>query len=189
MSFCVVGALGSERVGKSSLLQRFAQRSFQEEASLEDGFFVQCTIDNELTNIRLVDIYLPWEFEYDHLRDQKIREAQGFVLVYSVTSRQSFEQVPMFYRRVLRIKRYPDTPVLIVANKCDRKSEREVTPEQGRELASNLNCRFYETSAKYDVNVDASMFDILQHTKRYRPERRSSTRTNKDKRNSDCVVL
>ena len=48
------------------------------------------------------------------------------MLVYSITSRTSFEEISTFYQQILRVKDMDQFPVIIVANKCDLEYERQV---------------------------------------------------------------
>ena len=61
------------------------------------------------------------------LREQYIRTGEGFLLVYSITSRHSIEEISSFHQRVLQIKEQDSVPIIVVANKCDLESERVVS--------------------------------------------------------------
>ena len=104
--------------------------------------------------------------EYIALRDQWIRDGEGFVLVYSISSRSSFTRIQKFYNQIQRVKEaaaagsptFPGSPlsqtmgnqslgpapVMLVGNKCDRVTEREVSTQEGSALAKQLNCEFVE---------------------------------------------
>ena len=56
-----------------------------------------------------------------------MRTGEGFLLVYSITSRQSFEEILTFQQQILRVKDKDYFPIIIVGNKCDLDSEREVS--------------------------------------------------------------
>ena len=60
------------------------------------------------------------------LWEQYIRTGEGFLLVYSITSRQSFEEISTFYQRVLNLKVMNSFPIMVVASKCDLEHERVV---------------------------------------------------------------
>jgi len=55
-----------------------------------------------------------------------MRTGEGFLLVYSITSRSSFEEVATFHQQILRVKDKDSFPVIVVANKCDLEYERQV---------------------------------------------------------------
>lgn len=62
-------------------------------------------------------------------------DINGYVLVYSVTSRLSFEVVKKIYQKLLDQTGVRQLPVVLVGNKNDLRNERVVSPEEGRELA------------------------------------------------------
>ena len=55
-----------------------------------------------------------------------MRTGEGFLLVYSITSRSSFEEISTFHQQILRVKDKDSFPVIVVANKCDLEYERQV---------------------------------------------------------------
>lgn len=65
------------------------------------------------------------------MREQYMRTGEGFLLVYSITSRQSFEEISTFQQQILRVKDKDYFPMVVVGNKCDLENEREVS-KQGR---------------------------------------------------------
>jgi hypothetical protein len=60
------------------------------------------------------------------MREQYMRTGEGFLLVYSITSRNSFEEISTFHQQILRVKDQDSFPVIVVANKCDLEYERQV---------------------------------------------------------------
>ena len=101
--------------------------------------------------------------EYAHLRDGWIRSNEGFIMVYSISSKVSFARIQRLYNEIQQVKkrRYisSQVPVLLVGNKVDM-AEREVSLLEGKEMARKLGCAFVEASAKDDKNVKES-FDII----------------------------
>ena len=55
-----------------------------------------------------------------------MRTGEGFLLVYSITSRNSFEEISTFHQQILRVKDKDSFPVILIANKCDLEYERQV---------------------------------------------------------------
>lgn len=55
-----------------------------------------------------------------------MRTGEGFLLVYSITSRNSFEEISTFHQQILRVKDKDTFPIILVANKCDLEYERQV---------------------------------------------------------------
>ena len=93
-----------------------------------DSYRKQCVIDDEVALLDVLDT--AGQEEYSAMREQYMRTGEGFLLVYSIASRQSFEEIQTFYQQILRVKDKDYFPIIIVGNKCDLDSEREV-PRQG----------------------------------------------------------
>lgn len=122
--------------------------------------------------------------EYTALRDQWIRDGEGFVLVYSISSRSSFSRIKRFHHQIQRVKEstgsspsYPgspiaamagniNVPIMLVGNKSDRVTEREVSTQEGHALARELGCEFVEASAKNCINVEKAFFDVVRIIRR-----------------------
>ena len=83
------------------------------------------------------------------------RGASGAMGVYDVTRRSSFENIHRCFSIL-----DPETTIMMLGNKCDMADRREVTKQEGEQLASEKGIRFLETSSKYDVNVEEA-FTIL----------------------------
>ena len=54
----------------------------------------------------------------------------------------------------MRVKDSPSIPLMLVGNKCDMASKREVEKTEGEAVAKQLGCEFLETSAKTCINVE-----------------------------------
>jgi len=135
--------------------------------------------------------------EYTALRDQWIRDGEGFVLVYSISSRSSFSRIKRFHHQIQRVKEscasspsYPGSPmsamnpqapvpIMLVGNKSDRVTEREVSTQEGHALARELGCEFVEASAKNCINVEKAFYDVVRILRRQRQAAmRPSTQNN-----------
>ena len=90
-----------------------------------DSYRKQCVIDDEVALLDVLDT--AGQEEYSAMREQYMRTGEGFLLVYSITSRQSFEEILTFQQQILRVKDKDYFPIIIVGNKCDLDNEREVS--------------------------------------------------------------
>lgn len=154
--------------------------------TIEDSYRKQVQIDSQSCMLEVLDT--AGQEEYIALRDQWIRDGEGFVLVYSISSRSSFARIQRFHSQIQRVKEtamagsptYPGSPisasapvfgqapVMLVGNKCDRVTEREVSTQEGQALAKELGCDFVEASAKNCVNVEKAFFDVVRQLRRQR---------------------
>ncbi|XP_044239365.1 ras-related protein M-Ras isoform X3 [Ursus arctos] len=73
------------------------------------------------------------------MREQYMRTGDGFLIVYSVTDKASFEHVDRFHQLILRVKDRESFPMILVANKVDLMHLRKITREQGKEMATKHN--------------------------------------------------
>lgn len=94
-----------------------------------DSYRKQCVIDDEVALLDVLDT--AGQEEYSAMREQYMRTGEGFLLVYSINSRQSFEEILTFQQQILRVKDKDYFPIIIVGNKCDLDGERLVS-RQGR---------------------------------------------------------
>jgi small GTP-binding protein len=92
---------------------------------LADSYRKQCVIDEEVALLDVLDT--AGQEEYSAMREQYMRTGEGFLLVYSITSRQSFEEITTFQQQILRVKDKDYFPMVVVGNKCDLEGEREVS--------------------------------------------------------------
>jgi GTPase KRas protein len=100
------------------------------------------------------------------MRDGYMRTGQGFILVYAINSRSSFDEIHDFRAQILRVKDKESVPSVLVGNKCDLENERQVTTQEGEDLAKSWNCPFFETSAKTRVNVEESFFQLVREIRK-----------------------
>lgn len=151
--------------------------------TIEDSYRKQCVVDDQLALLDVLDT--AGQEEYSAMREQYMRTGEGFLLVYSITSRSSFEEVGAFYQQILRVKDRDNFPVVIVGNKCDLEEERQVTFEEGQELAKQFECTFVETSAKVRINVEDAFYQLVREIREY--NKGTATDDDTTKRNSDPV--
>ncbi|KAH7912355.1 ras family-domain-containing protein [Hygrophoropsis aurantiaca] len=165
--------VGGGGVGKSALTIQFIQSHFvfEYDPTIEDSYRKQCVIDDEVALLDVLDT--AGQEEYGAMREQYMRTGEGFLLVYSITSRDSFEEVSTFYQQILRVKDQNSFPIIIVANKCDLEYERQVGMNEGRDLARHFGCKSIETSAKDRINVDEAFSTLVREIRKFNKQRQT----------------
>ncbi|KAJ7914932.1 ras family-domain-containing protein [Mycena leptocephala] len=165
--------VGGGGVGKSALTIQFIQSHFviEYDPTIEDSYRKQCVIDDEVALLDVLDT--AGQEEYGAMREQYMRSGEGFLLVYSITSRDSFEEISTFHQQILRVKDQDSFPVIVVANKCDLEYERQVGMNEGRDLAKHFGCKFIETSAKQRINVDEAFTNLVREIRKYNREQQT----------------
>jgi GTPase SAR1 family protein len=97
------------------------------------------------------------------MRDLYMKNGQGFVLVYSITSQATFNDLIDIKDQIMRVKDIgADIPMVLVGNKNDLEDERVVGKQNGESLARSFACTFLEASAKLQVNVNEVSSQLKQ---------------------------
>ena len=89
-----------------------------------------------------------------------IRPCDGFILMYDITKRDTFELISKWIEDIFEIKE-KDCPFILIGNKCDLKNIREVSEEEGLKAAENYHTEYFETSAKKGINVEKAFEGLL----------------------------
>lgn len=185
-----VAVLGDGGVGKTALAVQFTLNCFVEtyDPTIEDAYRKQLVVDNRMCFVEVIDT--AGQEEYATLRDQWVREGQGFILVYSIASRSTFERLETFRQSMRRVKR-GDPIFMLVGNKCDKTYEREVSKDEGAALARQFGCEFIETSAKTAQNVErlfTNLVRMLRQTKNIESGAPGPTKPQEGKKKR-CIIM
>ncbi|CAK86110.1 unnamed protein product (macronuclear) [Paramecium tetraurelia] len=157
--------IGNSAVGKSSLLLRFADNVFNESFLPTIGVdFKIRTFDLNGKTVKLQIWDTAGQERFKTITNSYYKGAHGIILVYDVTDKQSFKDVENW---LAEVEKYANENVVrvLVGNKVDLESKREVTFEEGKELADSLNIRFIETSAKNSSNVEKAFITLANEIK------------------------
>ncbi|KAM9419599.1 GTP-binding protein Rit1-like [Salvelinus alpinus] len=146
--------LGEGGVGKSAIIMQFISHRFPEDhdPTIEDAYKTQIRIDDEPANLDILDT--AGQAEFTAMRDQYMRAGEGFIISYSITDRRSLQEARQFKQLIDRVRRTANTPVVLVGNKSDLTHLRQVSVEEGKELAREFQCPFFETSAAFRYYID-----------------------------------
>ena len=146
-----VVVLGKGVVGKTSLIYRFVKDAFPEahDPTIEDNYKAMVEINNESIEIQIVDT--AGEEDYQNMLDQWIDVADGFLLVFAINDKDTFNVLDEKYKRISKHKD-KNVPIVLVGNKCDLENERAVTKEEANHKASAWKAKYIETSALTDEN-------------------------------------
>jgi len=118
-----------------------------------------------------------------------IREGQGFILVYSIASRSTFDRLEV-YRQLMRRVKGGEPIFMLVGNECDKAYEREVSKEEGAAMARHFGCEFIETSAKTGQNVERLFMNLIRALRRTRIEAGAPVPTKtKEEKPGKCIIM
>jgi len=147
-----IAVLGSRSVGKSSLVIQFIENHFVESYYLPIEATFQKSVNYKGVEYECDIIDTAGQDEYSILNSKHAIGIHGYVLVYSVNSRNSFDMIQIVYDKIIDFCGMNEIPCVIVGSKTDLEA-RQVKPKEGEELAKVNKAAWVETSAKNDVNV------------------------------------
>ncbi|XP_029437633.1 ras-related and estrogen-regulated growth inhibitor-like protein isoform X2 [Rhinatrema bivittatum] len=158
--------LGAESVGKSALTVRFLTRRFIGEYGDTESIYTHIeTVDGREICFSIWDSVYPQNPSLQGwVSEEQLRWADGFILVYSICDRDSFNVVRQQLQRIRQLKRRSGAeraPVVIVGNKRDLQHGRAVASEEGRLLALSADAGFFETSAAETYHGSLVVFHQL----------------------------
>ncbi|XP_061096989.1 ras-related and estrogen-regulated growth inhibitor-like [Conger conger] len=159
--------LGQAAVGKTALTVRFITKRFigEYDPTLETIYRHELSVGGEVVRFEILDT--AGQEEDALLIEEKIKWGDGFVIVYSVTDRCSFDEVMRLcflvnhVHAASRRSSMEPPPVVIVGNKKDLEFDRMVTTEDGENLSKGLKLRFREISAREGCEETAEVFHAL----------------------------
>ncbi|KAL5971289.1 GTP-binding protein Di-Ras2 [Taenia solium] len=161
-----VAVFGASGVGKSSLVLRFVKGTFREAyiPTIEDTFRQVISCNKQVCTLQITDT--TGSHQFPAMQRLSISRGHAFMLIYSITSRVTLDELTPIYEELVRIKgpaAMPSIPIMLVGNKSDESDTgREVSTVQGEAMAQKWNCGFMETSAKNNVNVKEVFQELLR---------------------------
>lgn len=172
--------LGAPSVGKTALCRAFTEGikdgdDQKTKKGKNNAFDKWESIDNEPSFIKLYDIFLNLQNEIPGTAAIRtmVEKADGIVLVYSITDRESFRMVSKLFFVIHEYRDCNNMPLVLVGNKNDEEESRSVSVTEGRELAFDIGASFYETSAKLSLEVVQAVFhDVIRQVRCVRSRRR-----------------
>jgi small GTP-binding protein len=124
--------------------------------------------------------------EYKCLRHQYMRNGDGFLLVYSVTDRSSFQEIIQLKDCIVRVKDDGEyIPMVIIANKCDLE-DRQVSSEEGKLLADEMGVPYFESSALLKINVTECFHEVVRQLRKKKQHPSLSVTSKMKKRK--CII-
>jgi len=149
-----VVVLGNQSAGKTSLIARYMYDSFEEKYQPTIGMDFQSKVvhlEDRTVKLQLWDT--AGQERYRSLIPSYIRDAAAAVVVYDITSQESFQLAEQWYEDV-KAERGDDAVVALVGNKLDLADKRQVSTDEGQQKAHEKGIQFLETSAKDGQNVN-----------------------------------
>ena len=153
--------LGDSTVGKTCFLMRFTENTFQEihmsTIGLDYRFKKMPVDDGKEATVQIWDT--AGQDRFRAITKNYYKGAHGIILIYDVTNQKTFENVRNWVTQI-RENASEKAIIYIVGNKIDDKQNKVVTKEDGEKMAKEFYLKFFEASAKEDINI-APTFEAL----------------------------
>ena len=157
-----IAVLGQTLVGKSAMTFRFINNKFptEHDTTIEDSYSIPVKIDDINCQFEILDT--AGQDDYQTMLDTWINSSDGFILVYSIDNRESFESTKVRYERILKLKGDQKVSIVVAGNKCDLEESRKVSKEEAENFCSSNNITFMETSALNVINVKEAFLAVAK---------------------------
>ena len=182
-----IAVLGQSMVGKSALTFRFINNKFptEHDTTIEDSYSIPAKIDDIQCQLEILDT--AGQDDYQTMLDTWINSADGFILVYSIDNKESFESTKSRYDRILKLKADQKISMIIIGNKCDLEEKRQVSREEAEKFCKNHKISFLETSALRTINVKEAFLYVSRGLLQYQfPEKYNKKEDNERKKRCFC---
>lgn len=157
---------------------------------IEDSYTKQCMIDDRAARLDILDT--AGQEEFGAMREQYMRTGEGFLLGL-FRQIEAVLKKSMFQRQILRVKDRDEFPMILIGNKAHLDHQRQVTQEEGQQLARQLKVTYMEASAKIRMNVDQAFHELVRVVRKFQeqecPPSPEPTRKEKDKKGCHCVIF
>ena len=155
--------IGESGVGKTSLIRRYTNNIFN--STHLETIGIEFYNREERINDQIIQIKI-WDTAgqeiFHSLTKNFYRKADGIIIVYDITNRESFEKVQHWIKSVYdNSDTYKEIQMILVGNKIDLEENREVTKEEGIKLGKYFEIDFFEASAKNEEGVRDFMIKII----------------------------
>ena len=157
-----IAILGQLMVGKTALTFRFINNKFpaEHDTTIEDSYSIPAKIDDIQCQLEILDT--AGKEDYQTMLDTWINSSDGFILVYSIDSKESFKSTKARYDRISKLKEGQKSSIIIVGNKCDLEEKRQVSKDDAEKFCNNNNISFLETSALNSINVKEAFLCVAR---------------------------
>lgn len=155
--------LGDSGVGKSTLLKQYIDHEFNNSYMTTIGIDYACKyfkLNNKAIKLAIWDT--AGQERFRSITKAYFRGIQGVIIIYDVCDVESFEHIIYWLNLIHEYADDQHIKYFLIGNKCDLLNNRKISYEQGRKLADQYSCQFFETSAKYYNNIADAFYIVAE---------------------------
>ena len=155
-------ALGNSSVGKSSFILRLTENIFFDEikATIGIGFFTKVIQLKDGEKYKVLFYDTAGQEKYKSISFSHIKNADGILLMYDITSRESFKDISNWMNDI-KDNKGENFPLILIGNKIDLNDKRQIKFEEGKKLADYYGIPFMETSNKDGKNIENATYALI----------------------------
>ena len=160
---CKVVLLGESGVGKTCIISRYISGQFDENSATTNGAsYASKQVDYEkLKKSVILDIWdTAGQEKYKSLTKFFYKDAAVAILVYDITSKESFESIKDYWYQQIQENGDKNLVLGIAGNKCDLYEQEAVSEAEAREFAKNIGAIFGLTSAQNNTGITELFTDV-----------------------------
>ena len=179
--------LGSSKVGKTSIINRYFNHEFKENMLSTIGIDFKTKyfkFDDKKVKFNYIDT--AGQEKFRAISVNYMKGTNGAILDFDITNKDSFELIKGWIDDINE-NAEADIGKIIIGNKLDMSDNRQVLLEDAEELAKDLGCEYFECSAKTGENINEALDEIakLSYENYQNSENRHSIRLASDSNNND----
>ena len=154
--------LGDSKVGKTSLIKKYCLDEFSQSYVSSIGLDFQIKyLDINQKKIKLQLWDTTGHERYQFLSKNYFNSSEGFIIVYDITNRETFENVSYWVQQIT--EKAPNySKCILFGNKCDLNMERKIELKEGKDLGKKYDYKFFETSSKDGINLNEGFLCIVK---------------------------
>ena len=153
--------IGNSGVGKSCLMRRVTTNEFSEDHEVTVGVeFGSLLVKMEETVLKLQIWDTAGQERFKTITSSYYKGAHGIIVTYDITDRESFSAIENWMNEVEK-HASDNISRILVGNKSDMIDAKQISSNEGRQLAERYNARFIETSAKNSKNVEEAFILLV----------------------------
>ena len=155
--------LGDSGVGKTNLISRYINNSFQQDSKATIGveFFSKTYKVNKKKVIKVEIWDTAGQERYKSITSVYYKGAKGAFIVYDITSRKSFNNIDKWIEEI-KEKTSKDIKLLVIGNKIDLNEQREISTKEALFKFKDMDISLMEASALDDTNVNESFIEMIK---------------------------